>query len=110
MKNLTSLFLLLAVSTVSLVYAQDSASKDMVHSITLPTVKVELRAGEGKDETERYCGICHSLDYITTQPKLSKAQWTATVNKMVKVMGAPIPDNEAKRIIDYLDVFYGTGK
>ena len=110
MKNLASLFLLVSVLTPSFLYAQDSASIDMVHSITLPTVKVELKAGEGKDTTERYCGICHSLDYITTQPELSKAQWTATVNKMVKVMGAPIPDNEAKLIIDYLDVSYGTGK
>ncbi|MGO9611644.1 MAG: c-type cytochrome [Dissulfurispiraceae bacterium] len=110
MKSLALLFLLILVLTPSFLYAQDSASKDMVHSITLPPVKVELDAGEGKDATERYCGICHSLDYITTQPKLSKAQWTATVNKMVKVMGAPIPDNEARRIIDYLDVFYGTGQ
>jgi hypothetical protein len=43
------------------------------------------------------------------QPKFSKAQWTGTVNKMRKVMGAPINEDDAKKIIDYLTVQYGTG-
>ncbi len=80
-----------------------------VHSIELPAVKIELNAGEGKDVTEKFCNICHSLDYITMQPKFTRAQWTAEVNKMIKVMGAPIPGEDAKIIENYLTAKYGTG-
>lgn len=80
-----------------------------VHSIELPEIKTELKAGEGKDITERFCSICHSLDYITMQPKFTRPQWTAVVNKMIKVMGAPIPEQDAKTISGYLTSGYGTG-
>ncbi len=81
-----------------------------VHSITLPNVPVQLKEGEGRAKTETYCNVCHSTDYITMQPRFSKAQWTATVTKMIKVMGAPITEEDAKTIIDYLTANYGTGK
>jgi hypothetical protein len=44
------------------------------------------------------------------QPKFSKAQWTATVTKMIKVFGAPIPQEDADTIINYIATSYGTGK
>ena len=100
------LFILLAILTTAFCYAQDAK----VHMITLPKVKVDLKAGEGKETTGRYCGICHSIDYITTQPSASRAQWTAAVNKMIKVYGAPLPDEDAKVIISYLSSNYGTGR
>ncbi len=39
---------------------------------------------------------------VLTQPKLSKAQWTETVNKMVHVYKAPIDEADVKAIVDYL--------
>ena len=37
------------------------------------------------------CSLCHSVDYITTQPPgKDLAFWTAIVNKMIKVFGAPL--------------------
>ncbi|MGC2064068.1 MAG: hypothetical protein WA610_13925 [Thermodesulfovibrionales bacterium] len=86
-----------------------AASVDGVKSIDLPDVKTELSSGAGKDTTEKYCNLCHSLDYITMQPKFSKAQWTGTVNKMIKTFGGPISDDDAKVIIEYLAGAYGTG-
>ena len=100
------IFLLIILAAAGFAYAE---SKGTVHSIVLPAVKTDLRAGEGKDTTEKFCGICHSLDYITMQPKFTRAQWTAEVNKMIKVMGAPIPEESAKIIEGYLTVSYGTG-
>lgn len=79
------------------------------HSIQFPEARVELKAGEGKERVDVLCNICHSLDYITMQPRVARAQWTATVNKMIKVMGAPINEDDAKKIIDYLVANYGTG-
>jgi len=108
MKKSFSVFVIIAIfMAVALTHA---ASGNAVHSIELPKITVELRAGEGKEPTGRFCNICHSLDYITMQPPFSKAQWTATVNKMIKVMGAPIAEDDAKAIINYLAAAYGTGK
>jgi hypothetical protein len=81
-----------------------------IKSIDLPIIQVDLRQGPGVDKASTLCNICHSLDYITMQPPFSRAQWTGTVNKMVKVLGAPINDDDAKMIIEYLSTSYGNGK
>jgi len=94
------------VFVVGLAVAQD---RPTVRSIDLPVIQTELRAGEGKEKVESYCVICHSTDYIPMQPRFSKGQWAAIVNKMIKVLGAPINEAEAKIIINYLTVNYGTG-
>ncbi len=86
-----------------------AADKD-VRSITLPVIQTQLEPGEGMDKAATLCNICHSVDYITMQPKGSKAQWAATVNKMRKVMGAPMSDSDADMIIKYLAAHYGTSK
>ena len=41
-------------------------------------------------------------------PFLNAAAWTAEITKMIKVMGAPIGDADAKAIADYLAKNYGT--
>jgi sulfite dehydrogenase (cytochrome) subunit B len=98
---------------IAIAIAADFASAavdEPEHSITLPTVHTELKAGPGKNKTETLCAICHSVDYITMQPNFPRAVWTAEVNKMIKIMGAPIKEEDAKIIIDYLATQYGTGK
>jgi hypothetical protein len=79
-------------------------------SIELPVLIFDLAEGQDRDKVNRYCGICHGTEYIPMQPKLSMAQWTATVTKMVKTFGAPVPQEDADKIINYLSVAYGTGK
>jgi hypothetical protein len=86
------------------------ADKNMVHSITLPVMEVHLKPGPGLDKVSTLCNVCHTLKYITMQPPLPKSTWSAEVHKMIKVMGAPINDEDAKTIIDYLNTAYGTGK
>lgn len=114
MKKITILMTVLALST-GLAHAQGGSSpkaetqSGAVHSITLPAVRIELKEGEGRVKAETFCNICHSTDYITTQPKFPRAQWTATVNKMIKVFGAPVSEEDAKTIVNYLDANYGTG-
>ena len=41
-------------------------------------------------------------------PFLNAAGWTAEVTKMIKAMGAPIDDADAKAIADYLAKNYGS--
>jgi sulfite dehydrogenase (cytochrome) subunit B len=84
--------------------------KDSVKSIELPVMVFDLADGPNRDKAAGFCTICHGTEYIPMQPRLSKAQWTATVTKMVKTFGAPIPQEDADRIIEYLAAAYGTGK
>lgn len=98
-----------AVLTLAAAFAF-AGPQGTTHSIKLPETRVELVSGDGKVKVETFCNICHSLDYITMQPKFSRAQWSGTVNKMIKVYGAPISEEDAKVITDYLGAQYGTGK
>jgi hypothetical protein len=69
---------------------------------------IKLKQGAGADKVEANCQACHSLSYIPmNSPFLNTAGWTAEVNKMIKVMGAPIDDADAKTIKDYLTKNYG---
>ena len=70
--------------------------------------QLELKDGPGKDLVLTHCAVCHSVDYIPmNSPFLDRKGWEASVNKMVKVMGAPIPPEDAQKIVDYLAGQYG---
>ena len=71
-----------------------------------PLYPPELAPGPGREEVQSYCATCHSTRYITMQPPLPPDTWTAEVNKMVKVMGQPIPDDVQPVIIKYLQTHY----
>lgn len=70
---------------------------------------LRLRDGPEAVVVRAYCSMCHSIDYIAMNSTFMKrAGWEAEVRKMVKVMGAPVPDDEVARIVDYLTRCYGT--
>lgn len=79
----------------------------MLHALHLPEVRTDLKAGPGREKTAGYCSVCHSLDYITMQPAFAKEKWGEIVTKMVKVFGAPIPQDVAREITAYLGDAYG---
>lgn len=81
-----------------------------VRSISLPDIRIELAAGEGRIKVETRCAVCHSVDYIPMQPPLSKDQWAATVNKMITVYGAQIAAEDVDPIVAYLLAAYGPKK
>jgi sulfite dehydrogenase (cytochrome) subunit B len=69
---------------------------------------ITLKPGPGLDKVQTNCSTCHSLDYIPmNSPFLNAAGWNAEVTKMIKAMGAPIDDADAKAIVDYLAKNYG---
>ena len=62
----------------------------------------------GSELVTARCVVCHSVDYIVMNaPIQGRAGWEATVNKMIRVMQAPITPEEAATIIGYLDARYG---
>jgi mono/diheme cytochrome c family protein len=69
---------------------------------------VQLKEAAGVDLVRAHCGACHSVDYVQmNSPFLKRAAWEAEVRKMMKVMGAPIPEPEVAPIVDYLTKHYG---
>jgi len=52
------------------------------------------------------CGMCHPTDKPKSKEK-SKADWEKTVMRMKNVNRAPINDEEANVIIEYLAEHYG---
>ncbi len=110
MKKILMLLAITMIASVPLIIqGQAEQSKSGVHSIELPVIQTELKPGPGLDKVTTLCNICHSVDYISMQPAFPRATWTAEVNKMIKVMGAPINEEDAKTIINYLAAQYGTG-
>lgn len=69
---------------------------------------IDLKPGQGLETVQGNCGSCHSLDYIRmNSPFLNAAGWQAEVTKMIKTYGAPVTDDDAKIILDYLTKNYG---
>src|SRR5204862_110818 len=51
--------------------------------------------------------VLFSADNSSTQPPLTRAVWSATVQKMREKYAAPVPTNQVEQIIDYLAANYG---
>jgi len=59
------------------------------------------RAEEGKMLTETHCTTCHGLGTVTAAEGRSSEAWTFVVNEMIG-LGAPVTDEQAEAIVDYL--------
>jgi hypothetical protein len=78
--------------------------------ITLPAEKARYTASAlpGAELAATMCYTCHSAEYALYQPATSpRAYWKATVVKMQKTFGAPIPDTAIDPLTDYLVKTYG---
>jgi sulfite dehydrogenase (cytochrome) subunit B len=70
---------------------------------------VMLKDAPGREIVERYCGTCHSLDYVGINAGfLNRMGWQSEVDKMIKAYGAPIGAGDAKTIVEYLTANYGS--
>jgi sulfite dehydrogenase (cytochrome) subunit B len=78
-------------------------------SYDLPEETAALKPGPDVEVVQANCTACHSVDYITTQPRgpgFKKDFWQAEVTKMIKVYGAPIDERDVGKIVDYLAATY----
>ncbi len=76
-------------------------------TFTLPQETATLKPGPGAELVTSQCLLCHSADYISTQPRLTRAAWKAEVIKMQQKYGAPILTNNVDALADYLVKNYG---
>lgn len=87
--------------------ANSSAAAQNVHSITLPHFEPELPVAPGGDEYLVVCVSCHSARYVMMQPFFSQRQWEETVDKMAKVYGAQMDQDQRAAIVQYLVATHG---
>jgi len=76
--------------------------------IQMPPETAALKVAPGSELAAGQCGTCHSADYVSTQPRDKPfAFWKAEVEKMRKVYGAPIADENITPLAEYLTKAYG---
>jgi mono/diheme cytochrome c family protein len=73
----------------------------------LPPEATVLKSGAGREVVLGQCLLCHSADYVTSQPPMARAAWAASVEKMRSKYAAPIPTNSVNVLVDYLTTQYG---
>jgi len=68
----------------------------------------EAAPGEGREVFIARCTSCHSVDYVSMHARFgTRALWEMEVAKMRTAFKAPLSDDEARRIVDYLARAYG---
>jgi len=78
--------------------------------ITLPPETASYQASTlpGYQLAQVHCMVCHSAQYVQTQPPAMPASfWEATVKKMKATYGAQFPDADIPALTDYLSKTYG---
>jgi cytochrome c553 len=102
MKNFPLLLALILTGTDALATSPNQALA-VPHSVSvqLPVSTQGFAPGAGAELAGK-CLICHSAEMVTTQPRLTEAQWKAEINKMRNVYGAPIADDEVDRLTAYM--------
>jgi hypothetical protein len=71
-------------------------------SITLPDDPIDLPDGPGRDAVLENCTACHSPSTMLQQPKVSREKWESIVGKMRKLYKAPVDDDAANQVVDYM--------
>jgi cytochrome c5 len=68
----------------------------------------EAAPGEDRELFIARCTSCHSVDYVSMHARFgTRALWEMEVAKMRNAFKAPLSDDEARRIVDYLARAYG---
>lgn len=68
---------------------------------------IRLQDAPDRELVVARCSICHSVDYVPMNaPVFDRTGWQKSVRKMIDVFGAPISEDDAKRIVEYLGTHY----
>jgi sulfite dehydrogenase len=103
MKSTRALFTLLPAAFTAVALWAGAAERKW----KLPIETAKFKPGPGAELAISQCLLCHSADYISTQPPLDRAGWMAGVQKMREKYGAPISTNQVDALVDYLVKTYG---
>jgi hypothetical protein len=103
-RRIISITLAAAVGALVILAASDRSAPaaQRLVSITLPAQGVAFLDAPGVEVARTDCLTCHSAEYVTQQPPLSKTGWTNEITKMRVAYGAPIPDTDTDALVAYL--------
>lgn len=76
-------------------------------TIALPPETGIYKIAPGVELAQAQCLMCHSTEYVASQPPMPRAFWEANVKKMKEKFGAPTPDTQVAALVDYLTATYG---
>jgi hypothetical protein len=79
-------------------------------SIELPVADAmfpEIAGGPSADAINNNCLACHSTEMVTNQPRLTAAEWAASVAKMRSVYKAPVDPADDAAIVAWLVAMQG---
>jgi cytochrome c5 len=94
--------LLIVIALMSSAGMRSAPAAERRVSVALPTPNTNFRPGPGIELAQRECLTCHSAEYVTSQPALSKTAWTKEITKMRTAYGASIPEADADALVAYL--------
>ncbi len=77
---------------------------DAASPLSLPHDPISFQQGPGSNIASSYCLICHSAEYVYTQPPHSQERWMEIIKKMKHTFGCPIPDEQISPLAQYLFV------
>ena len=92
---------------VGFVFCVGLVAAGLAQDWQLPKETAKFKPGRGSELATSNCLLCHSADYVATQPQLTRTAWKAAVEKMRLKYGAPIATNKVEEIVDYLTATYG---
>jgi cytochrome c551/c552 len=75
--------------------------------IQLPPEVNAFKQDVGAEIANAQCLVCHSVEYVATQPPFPRTFWASSVKKMREKYGAQIPDSQVEPLLDYLVQNYG---
>lgn len=79
----------------------------VIYQLPEEAIPAEL-SDAGAEIVVNNCTACHSLEYVTTQPRgMGEKFWHDEVTKMVKVYGAPVEPADAEAIARLLAERFG---
>jgi mono/diheme cytochrome c family protein len=76
-------------------------------SIQIPPPERTFGPGPNQNIVMANCVVCHNADYPYNQGAMTRAQWTAEVNKMRGAYKANISEADVPKIVDYLMTING---
>lgn len=79
-----------------------------VVQIELPPETAVFKPGAGSEIANGQCLTCHSVEYVTTQPRMPRSFWVVTIKKMQRNYGAPTAEEQIEPLADYLARNYGS--
>jgi hypothetical protein len=97
---------LLSLSAVLIGFLAFSACAEPV-KIVLPPEPSVFRVVPGAEIAMAQCLQCHSAEYITTQPRLGRNAWKASIEKMRSKYGAVVAPETEVDLLEYLVGIYG---